>query len=214
MSTQVKSFVFSPFQENTYVLFDATKECVIIDPGCYDKREEEELKSWINANGLVPKILLNTHSHLDHVFGNGFVAAEWGLTPQVHPLDQPIYEQFELTCKMYGLNSRRALPNPEYSLDPGRQITFGTTTLDIHFVPGHCPGHVAFECKQEGFIIGGDVLFKRSIGRTDLPGGSFETLIQSIKEKMFKLDDRTIVYTGHGPATTIGEERLENPFVN
>lgn len=213
MPTHVKHFVFSPFQENTYVLYDESKDCVIIDPGCYGSNEENELKDFIQSEGLNPVMLLNTHSHLDHIFGNAFVSRYWGLTPQVHPLDKPVYESFEMTTKAYGIPIKDLPPEPEYTLQEGNDVLFGKTQLKVHFLPGHCPGHVAFECVEDNFIIAGDVIFQRSIGRTDLPGGDHETLISSIKNKLMKLDLDRVVHCGHGPSTTLREEEKHNPFL-
>lgn len=214
MSTFLKSFVFSPFQENTYVVYDETKECAIVDPGCYAQHEKEALKSWIQENDLNPVLLLNTHSHLDHTFGNAFVSRTWNLTPQVHKLDKPVYERFSDMAHAYGLRAAETPPEPDYALQEGLSVEFGKTKLDVHFLPGHCPGHVAFECIKENWILGGDVLFKGSIGRTDLPGGDMSTLINSIKNKLLFLNENRKIYSGHGPVTTLKEEKATNPFLN
>lgn len=213
MATMLKSFVFSPFQENTYIIYDDTKQCAIVDPGCYEQREKEELKKWIESQGLQPVLLLNTHSHLDHVFGNAFVARTWNLTPKVHPLDKPVYERFEQLAHAYGIPGTEIPPEPDYELEEGKTIAFGNTVLNVYFLPGHCPGHVAFECEAENWILGGDVLFRGSIGRTDLPGGDMDTLIDSIKNKLLLLDENRVVYSGHGPETTLREEKKSNPFL-
>ncbi len=214
MPTQIKSFVFSPFQENTYVVFDDTLKCAIVDPGCYEQREKEELKTWIEAHNLQPVLLLNTHSHLDHVFGNAFVSRTWKLKPQVHPLDRPVYERFDAMAQAYGIPGTETPPEPKYNLAEGKPISFGNTSLNVHFLPGHCPGHVAFECEKENWIIGGDVIFRGSIGRTDLPGGDMDTLLDSIKNKLLRLDENRVVYSGHGPETTLKAEKASNPFLN
>mgnify|MGYP000179791045 CR=1 FL=1 len=213
MSTYLKSFVFSPFQENTYVVYDDTKQCVIVDPGCYEQREKEELKNWIESKDLKPVMLLNTHSHLDHVFGNAYVARTWNLIPQVHELDRPVYERFDAMASAYGIPGTETPPEPEYNLEEGKSISFGATKFEVHFLPGHCPGHVVFECSEANWILGGDVLFRSSIGRTDLPGGDMDTLMDSIKNKLMKLDENRVVYSGHGPKTTLREEKATNPFL-
>jgi len=209
---QVQKFVFSPFQENTIVLFDETKECVIIDPGCFDQNERDELKGFIESNGLKPVQLLNTHCHLDHVFGNQFVANEFGIELAIHEKDLPTLEWVPRACEMYGIPGYMESPQPSSFLDEGDQVKFGNSTLDIRFVPGHAPGHIVFIANEEGFVINADCLFAGSIGRTDLPGGDHPTLIASIKEKLFTLPDDYVVYTGHGPETTIGAEKSGNPF--
>ncbi|HEU4717513.1 MAG TPA: MBL fold metallo-hydrolase [Bacteroidia bacterium] len=209
---QLKSFTFGPFYENTYVLWDETRECVIIDPGCYTDEEEDELRDFIRDNGLAPVRLLNTHAHVDHVFGNPFVAKEWNLLPEMHREDLRVLHSFPQVCMLYGLNGKEQ-PEPEKFLDEGQKITFGKTEMDIFFTPGHSPGSICFYNAKEKILLGGDVLFQGSIGRTDLPGGDFETLMKSIRGKVFQLPPDVRVYSGHGPQTTIGEEKRSNPFV-
>ncbi len=208
----IKQFTFSPIQENTYLLWNDNNDAVIIDPGCYDSYEEEELKSFIDSNGLQPKLLLNTHCHLDHVFGEKFVAETWSLVPHIHPKEQQMMRLAEASGVMYNL------PFKSYSgsfifLQEGDIIKLGDDELKVLFAPGHSPGHVCFYSESQGFVIGGDVLFSGSIGRTDLPLGNYETLITSIRTQLLTLPDATKVYSGHGPMTTIGKERLSNPFL-
>lgn len=205
-------FTFGPFQENTYVLYDETKECIIIDPGCYDNAERTELAAFITDKGLKPVKLINTHCHLDHVFGNGFVADKYKLKLEINKQDQRVLDSFLTTCAMYGLNAEPS-PAPSVYLEEGDVIKFGNSTLEILFTPGHSPGSITFYNREQKFMIAGDVLFYGSIGRTDLPGGNFETLISSIKNKLFPLGDDFKVYSGHGPETNIGFERMNNPFL-
>ncbi|MGB0404416.1 MAG: MBL fold metallo-hydrolase [Salibacteraceae bacterium] len=214
MASKVQQFVFSPFQENSFVVYDETKECVIIDPGCFTNVERNELKKFIESNDLKPVALWNTHSHLDHVFGNAFVQRTWGLTPQVHPKDKRVYDMFEATVAVYQIMGAETPPEPEYNLAEGKDVSFGNSTFKVHFLPGHCPGHVAFENVDDNYIIVGDVLFQRSIGRTDLPGGDQQTLMDSIHNKLMKLDLSHKVYCGHGETTTLKEEKEHNPFLN
>lgn len=208
----IKIFPFNPFQENTYVLSDETGECVIIDPGCHISEEEQELKEYIDSNHLEPVKLLNTHCHVDHVLGNPFVADTWKLGLEMHKADLPVLESFPRVCEMYGVPGGTQ-PEPAHFLEEGEKVKFGNTTLEVLFTPGHAPGHVVFYHPEEKFIIGGDVLFQGSIGRTDLPGGDFPTLEKSIREKLYVLPGDVKVYPGHGPATTIGWEKKNNPFV-
>jgi hydroxyacylglutathione hydrolase len=208
----IKNFSFNPFYENTYVLSDETGECVIIDPGCHISEEEEELKSYIETNNLKPVKLLNTHCHVDHVFGNQFVADAWKLGLEMHRDDLPVLESFPRVCEMYGFPAT-SQPEPAVFLEEGQQVKFGNTTLEILFTPGHSPGSVSFYNEKEKFLISGDVLFQGSIGRTDLPGGDFPTLEKSIREKLYVLPGDVKVYSGHGPHTTIGFEKKNNPFV-
>jgi hydroxyacylglutathione hydrolase len=210
---KIKAFPFNPFYENSYVLSDETGECVIIDPGCHNEDEEAELKSYIETNNLKPVKLLNTHCHIDHVFGNPFVAETWSLPLEIHPLDLVVLESYPKVCEMYGFPMKKLQPEPVFTLEEGKQVKFGNTTLEIFFTPGHSPGSVCFYHAKEKFVIGGDVLFQGSIGRSDLPGGDYETLLKSIREKLFVLPDDVTVYSGHGGATTIGMEKKTNPFV-
>lgn len=208
---KIKSFTFSPFQENTYVLYDETLECVIIDPGCYDHTEEFKLSQFITENKLKPVFLLNTHAHIDHIFGNAFVSRKFDIKPRLHELDMPTFNLAELSAKMYGVNYNSS-PEPNLDLKEGDQIKFGNQLLDIIFIPGHAPGHVVFYNRVTKQIIGGDVLFENSIGRTDLPGGNHQQLLDGIKAKLFILDEDIRVYPGHGDSTTIGQEKKTNPF--
>ena len=210
---RIRKFVFNPFQENTYILFDDTKECIIIDPGCFENFEKEQLTDFVKENELNPVKLINTHCHIDHVLGNAFVAKKWNLNLEMHKADLSILLSVSNYAHLYGLEAYEISPEPKRFLDEGDTITFGNSELNILFVPGHAPGHLAFVSHKQKFVIGGDVLFNGSIGRTDLPGGSFEILEKSIKEKMYKLDDDYTVYCGHGPETTIGQEKRTNPFV-
>ncbi len=208
----VHYFTFGPFQENTYILFDETKECIIIDPGCYDSSERAELTKFIEENKLKPVKLLNTHCHLDHVFGNGFVAEKYRLQLEINKNDQLVLDSYLGVASMYNLNAQPS-PVPSIYLDEGDVIKFGNSTLEILFTPGHSPGSITFYNRGQKFMIAGDVLFYGSIGRSDLPGGHHETLINSIKTKLFPLGDDYKVYSGHGPETTIGFERNNNPFL-
>ena len=209
----IKSFTFNGFAENTYVLADpATRQCVVIDPGCYTAAEQRELQAYLTTEGLTPVLLLNTHAHIDHVLGNAFVLRTWPEIPfLLHPLDLPVLRAVPTYAGSYGFAAYEPA-EPTGELAAGQQITFGQTTLDVRFAPGHSPGHVVFYHPASATVIGGDVLFRGSIGRTDLPGGDHETLLQSIRTELFTLPDPTVVYPGHGPATTVGEERRSNPF--
>ena len=210
---KIKSFVFSPIQENTYLLYNEFNNCAIIDPGCYFDAEKEQLVGFIQKNGLLPQMLLNTHCHLDHVFGNKYIATTYGLTLQLHEKEKVVLDFAPASGLMYNMPFDNYVGEFIY-LKEGDTITIGTDKLTIIEAPGHSPGHVCFYCAQQNFLIGGDVLFNRSIGRTDLPLGNHQTLINSIRQKLFVLPDETVVYSGHGPTTTIGEEKRENPFLN
>ncbi|MBS1920270.1 MAG: MBL fold metallo-hydrolase [Bacteroidetes bacterium] len=208
----VKSFTFNPVQENTYVLYNEQNVCCIIDPGCYFPEERDELKIFLQKTNLKPILLLNTHCHLDHVFGNKFIHDTWGLTLHIHKLEKPVFDFAPESGKMWQLPFEN-YEGPLIFLKEGETARLGNDNLKILFAPGHSPGSVCFYNEAGGFVIGGDVLFNSSIGRTDLPGGDFDTLINSIQTKLFTLPDETKVYPGHGPMTTIGFEKMNNPFV-
>jgi len=211
--TLVAKFTFNPFQENTYVLHDETKECIIIDPGCYTQAERDELKRFIDDNGLKPVRLINTHCHLDHVFGNKFVADTYQLPLEIHEGELPVLNSLQEVCMKYGIPLPEPSPPAGGFLKEGEVLEFGNSKLDILFTPGHSPASISFFSKESKFVIGGDVLFYGSIGRTDLPGGNFATLIESIKTQFFPLGDDVKVYSGHGPETSIGFEKENNPFL-
>jgi hydroxyacylglutathione hydrolase len=209
----VTSFVFSPLQENTYVVHNEAGDCIIVDPGCYFGNERNELKEFIQNGRLSPKYLLNTHCHLDHVFGNKFIHDTYGLTLHLHEKEKPVLDYAPTLGLSWGL------PFDNYQGDliflrEDEVVRLGEDELHVLFTPGHAPGHISFYCPAQNFVLSGDVLFKQGIGRTDLPGGNFETLMKSIREKLFVLPDETVVYSGHGPETTVGEEKRENPFLS
>jgi glyoxylase-like metal-dependent hydrolase (beta-lactamase superfamily II) len=208
----VSGFTFNAFSENTYLLHDATKQCVVIDPGCYDKAEQQALKAFVEAQGLQVVLLLNTHCHIDHVFGNQFIIDTYQVPFLIHEADLSVLRAVPTYAPSYGFPLYNPA-EPTGFLTPGQPINFGDTTLEVRFAPGHAPGHVVFYHEPTETVIGGDVLFQGSIGRTDLPGGNYDTLIESIKNQLLTLPDSVTVYPGHGPATTIGAERRSNPFL-
>src|ERR1051325_5562660 len=208
----IQGFTFNPFEENTYILFDETKECVIIDPGCSNPSEQKELADFIAEENLKPVRLLNTHCHIDHVFGNSFIAKKYNLRLEINKNDLEVLHSLPQVSHLYGLNAEQAV-EPSKFLEEGDKITFGNSSLDILFTPGHSPGSICFVSHEDKFVIGGDVLFYGSIGRTDLPGGDHETLLNSIRTKFFPLDGDFVVFSGHGRETTIGFEKENNPFL-
>ena len=209
---KIQQFTFNPVQENTYVIFNDKGACAIIDPGCYFDNEYKELTDFIDKNELLPKCLLNTHCHLDHVFGNRRIAETYNLTLQMHPKEKKLFDYAPTSGEMWGLPFKNYEGEIIY-INEGDKIAIGEDELDIILTPGHSPGSISFYYKEGGILVSGDVLFRAGIGRTDLPGGSFDTLISSIRSKLFTLPDNVIVYSGHGPATTIGEEKTGNPFL-
>src|SRR5258705_3750725 len=208
----VKAFTFNPVQENTYVLYNEKNECCIIDPGCYFPEEKEELKATIESFGWKPVLLLNTHCHFDHVFGNRFVYDTWGLELHIHEKEKPLLDFAPQSGEMFQLPFEN-YEGPLNYIREGTSVKMGDDEMEIRFAPGHSPGSVAFYYERGSFVIGGDVLFNGSIGRTDLPGGDFNTLINSIQTEFFTLPDDTKGYSGHRPVTTVGFERMNNPFV-
>lgn len=207
----IKQFVFNAFSENTFIVYDETKECIIIDPGCYDQSEKDTLKDFVKENNLKVVSLINTHCHIDHVLGNSFVKSEYNVDLIIHKLDMSTLKSNEVVAPMYGFNAYE-LCDADAFIAEGEQVKFGNSVLDVIFVPGHAPGHIALINKEENICISGDVLFQQSIGRTDLPGGDFNTLMDSIKSKLFNLSDEMTVYCGHGPSTNIGYEKQHNQF--
>jgi hydroxyacylglutathione hydrolase len=208
----VKVLPFSPIRENTYVLYNAVKEAIIIDPGCYGREEEEELRQFIENEGLIPKLLLNTHCHLDHVFGMKFVAGNWNLIPHIHRLEKAVLDYAPVAGLMWNLPFDLYTGELNY-LEDGDITGLETDPLNVFFTPGHSPGSISFYDPSGGFLVSGDVLFRGSIGRTDLPGGNLQTLSKSIVEKIYTLPEETIVYSGHGEPTTVGRERTTNAYV-
>jgi hydroxyacylglutathione hydrolase len=207
----IKSFVFNPFMENTYILFDDTQECIIVDPGCYETEEKLEISQFIEDTGLKVKFLINTHCHIDHVLGNFYIKEKYRVPLLIHKLDDQVLKAVKVYAPNYGFTNYTETEVDGF-LEEGKYIEFGNSRLEILFVPGHAPGHIVLFDPIQKKCIGGDVLFRESIGRTDLPGGDHNTLINSIRNKMFKLPDETEVFPGHGPTTTIGYEKKNNPF--
>ncbi len=208
----VKAFTFSPVQENTYVLYNDKGKAFIIDPGCYFEEERDTLAQFLQQNKLKPVKLLNTHCHLDHVFGNKWIYETFALELHLHPNEQQVLAFAPTSGLMWNLPFDN-YNGPFHFLNEGDELLLDDDKVKVLFAPGHAPGHVCFYCKEQGFVIGGDVLFRESIGRTDLPGGDHETLLNSIRTQLFTLPDETVVYSGHGPTTTIGYEKRNNPFL-
>lgn len=209
---QVLKFTFNPFQENTYLLYDHTKACVVFDPGCQTPAEQQKLTDVIADLELKPELLVNTHCHIDHIFGNKFVMERYGLELAIHRGELPVLQSVETVGRMYGIAVEPS-PLPSVFLEEGGELKFGESSLQIFFTPGHSPASLSFYSAADQFVIAGDVLFYEGIGRTDLPGGDFTTLIKSIQTNLFTLPDDVKVYSGHGPETTIGHEKQHNPFL-
>jgi len=210
---QLESFVFNPFAENTYVLYGETKECVIIDPGCYNQAEENQLFGFIGSHQLKPLMVINTHGHVDHIIGNEAVKNRYGIKIAAHPDTKSDFIQAKRHGAWLGLSSDGEFPLPDVDLTDGEIIKIGESTLEVICTPGHARGGISLYAEIEGWVFTGDALFCRSIGRTDLPGGNYETLRNSIKERLFRLPDDTEVFSGHGESTTIFDEQRYNMFL-
>ena len=209
---QLKKFVFSPFQENTYVLYTAEGACCIIDPGCYGSAECQELFQFIEDIELNPKHVWLTHAHLDHIFGLDDVCTKYKISAYLNQLENPVLKAASSSAERFGI--KFSVPFTEVKpLEIGEQEILPNLKVQNLHLPGHSPGSLGFYLPDFNTLIAGDVLFNESIGRTDLPGGNFETLEKSIKEVVYKLPVETIVYAGHGPHTTIGHEMQFNPYV-
>jgi hydroxyacylglutathione hydrolase len=194
---EIKQFVFSPFQENTYVAYTDKLEAMIIDPGCYSTVEENELRAFVESKGLRVLHLVNTHLHLDHAFGNFFVEKTWNVKTEAHAGDAFWLKGMAGQCRMFGLELRNPAPDISKELKEGDRISLGAETFEVLHVPGHSPGSIVLYNAKAHFLFGGDVLFENSIGRTDLQGGDYAQLIKGIQEKLLVLPDETIVYSGN-----------------
>ena len=209
----IKTFIFNPIQENTYLVYDETNEAVVIDAGCLSEIEKRALKNYIEVNELTLKRVLNTHLHFDHQFGNKFLYTTFGIKPEAGEEDEYLLENVIAQTRSFGVEINEEAQQLGGYITDNQELKFGNTTLKALHVPGHSPGSMAFYDEKDGVLFAGDALFRGSIGRTDLPKGDYATLIQSITKKLLPLPDSTVVYSGHGPSTTIGFEKKNNPFL-
>lgn len=209
---KIKRFEFNMFPVNCYVISDETGEAAIIDAGCFFPEEQQMLKQYIADNKLTVKHLLNTHLHLDHVFGNPFILREFGLKAEACQLDEFLLAKLPDQCRMFGFSPNEAPVGLGHYIEDGEIIRFGHAELQAIHVPGHSPGGMVYYCKADACLFSGDVLFQGSIGRADLEGGDFNELIEQISCRLLTLPDETLVYPGHGEPTSIGKEKMENPF--
>jgi glyoxylase-like metal-dependent hydrolase (beta-lactamase superfamily II) len=209
---KIEKFVVNPLGENSLIISDETGECIFIDPGYYYEEEHQEIRDYIKKNLLKPVKITNTHCHFDHIMGVEFVRNEFNIPFLAHREDAFWVEKAVDQGEIFGFKMKPVQAIDSF-LEENEYIEFGNTKLKIIHVPGHAPGHVVFYNEDEKVLIAGDVLFYGSIGRTDLPGGDYNTLISNIKNKLFSLPDETVVYCGHGPETTLGFEKTSNPFL-
>lgn len=211
---QLESFVFNPFSEHTYVVYDAdTKDCVIIDPGCSAPSEEDELFGFIDRHQLKPLMVINTHGHIDHILGNAAVKRRYGINVAAHPNVKSDFQRSRQQGMILGLPLKDDCELPNIDLEDSEIIHVGNSTLEVISTPGHAVGSISLYAEIEGWVFTGDALFCRSIGRTDLPGGNYEQLRTNIIERLFRLPDDTEVYPGHDQSTTIFDERRYNMFL-
>lgn len=208
----IKKFIFNPFQENTFVVYDDTKEGIIIDPGCYETNEQDALTNFLDSEGIKLVKLVYTHCHVDHVLGNNFIAKTFNLKPQIHKAGLPFLENAHKQGEIYGFSMEPSIL-PESYIEHGDSISFGDSELKAVYTPGHVDGSICLISHDHKFVITGDVLFKDSIGRTDFPTGDFDLLMKSIHSELFTLGDEFSVFCGHGPETRIGHEKVNNPFI-
>ncbi|HEY5500214.1 MAG TPA: MBL fold metallo-hydrolase [Bacteroidales bacterium] len=210
---QIKQFTFNPFQENTYVVYNENKEALIIDPGCYSGNEEKILDEFIVTNSLTIKLVVNTHLHIDHIFGNAFVENKYKVKASANSGDEFWLKGMEGQARMFGLDLRYPTPSLGNYIQEGDKLLLGMDVFEIFQIPGHSPGSIVLYNATNNCVFVGDVLFENSIGRTDLQGGNYQLLIEGIQSKLMTLPEKTVVYSGHGPSTTIGKEKVGNPFI-
>ena len=211
---KIKQFTFNFFGENTFLLYDETKEAIIIDCGCITPDEEKTLSAFLNDNDLTLKRLLSTHYHFDHVIGNSYIFHKYGIRPEMHRDEKNTKTPtLNMQASKFGIPMSFEDIEPSRNIEDNEEIHFGNSVLKAILAPGHSPASLAFYSETDNFIISGDVLFNSSIGRTDLWGGDYNTLISSIKNRFLTLPDNTTVYSGHGPSTTIGNEKANNPYL-
>jgi hydroxyacylglutathione hydrolase len=210
---KIKQFVFNPFMENTYLVYNESGETMVVDPGCSNSAEEDRISNFIKENNLFVKLVVNTHLHIDHVFGNVFFEKKYGIKTLANLADEFWLDNLDLQARMFGVSAAKEKPSIGGYLNEGDVINLGTETFFVFEVPGHSPGSIVFYNSLQGCIFSGDVLFEGSIGRADLKGGDYESLINGIQKKLLVLPDETIVYCGHGGSTTIGHEKQYNPYL-
>lgn len=210
---EVKVFVNNPWQENTIVLSDDTKEAVIVDCGCFGEEEENRLKDFLEKESLKPVALLNTHLHIDHIFGNNFIEKTYGLKAQASQEDEFLIRNAKEYAAMLGVTGITQPPVLGKYLKDGDGVKFGHSELQVIAVGGHSPGGLCFYSVADRLLLAGDVLFAGSVGRTDLPGGNTRQLIEGIRNKLLILPEEVRIIPGHGPMTTIGAEKKTNPFL-
>ena len=209
---KIKTFVFNTLYENTYVVYDESKEAFIIDPGCYETYEQKELAKFIEEEELIPVAILNTHCHIDHVLGNSWVKHQYHIPVWIPQLETEVLSTMKVMAPGWGITNYQSIEHDRL-LSEGEILELKHTKLKCILAPGHSVGHFMFYCKEYDALFAGDVIFRESIGRTDIPGGNYTDLENSIKTKVYKLPPHTVIYPGHGETTTVGHEMVHNPFI-
>jgi hydroxyacylglutathione hydrolase len=209
----VHFFTFNPFDENTYIIINEKKQCWIVDPGMYGQQEIDLMVNYITDKQLIPQAIINTHGHIDHIFGVDALVDKYKIPFGIHEKELPVLDLADGSAKLFGFDFGKP-PKPTFFIKEGTPLKLGDDLLEVFLTPGHSPGSISFYYPQGNWVISGDVLFSGSIGRTDLPGGNFDTLINSIRTSLFTLPGETAVLSGHGPVTHIGDEKKHNPFLN
>ena len=209
---RIATLQFNSFGENTYVIYDDTRECIIVDPGCCSRKERETFDAFIEKNGLTPKMVVGTHGHVDHICGVQYVKKKYGILFALHSMDRPLLDMAPMLGREYGFEVD-SVPEIDLDLADVQQLIFGDSCVEVIHTPGHAPGHVVIYLPEEGVLLSGDLIFKGSIGRTDLPGGSYPVIMESIIDKVIVLPGSTRVFPGHGPSTQISHEIMFNPFI-
>jgi len=209
---RIVSFTFNPFQENTYLIVNSRKECWIVDPGMYDEHEQRTFLEYIRQQRLTPKMIINTHAHIDHIFSVQDLKKKFRIPFGIHASDLPVLQGAAASASLFGF-SFKDTPDVDFFIAENKPLQLGTDVLEVRLTPGHSPGSISFYSPENKFVLSGDVLFYCGIGRSDLPGGDAHTLLDSIRTELYTLPENTVVYPGHGPVTQVGYEKRSNPFV-
>ncbi|MDT8308671.1 MAG: MBL fold metallo-hydrolase [Bacteroidales bacterium] len=212
MSLSIHNLIFNAFQVNSYLVYSKNGDCLIVDPACYSQQEQQQLTNFISEHNLTPVRLINTHSHVDHVLGNNFVFKTYGLRPEIHKAGLIFHSSIIEHAAGFGFIVDTIVEPAEF-LEDQQKITVGGETIEIAYTPGHADGSICLKYDKGKWVITGDLIFEDSIGRTDLPTGDLNTLLCSIHQKIFVIDDSYTLYPGHGRPTTVGYEKKNNPFL-
>jgi len=212
VNMEIKTFHFNPLMVNTYILSDETGEAVIVDPGNCQSYEDQQILDYVSAKNLTIKYIINTHPHLDHIAGNPWCKAKYHADVLMHDGGMKEYNRAFAYAAVFGFEVDK-MPDPDRYLQEGDEITFGNQKLSVRYTPGHCTGSVSLYSAESKVVFTGDLIFEQSVGRSDLPTGNAEELLESIREKILTLPDEVTILSGHGDPTTVGRERRSNPYI-